>query len=208
MSLSEEFPRVVYRPITSVVIGGLVLVLAAILLIDTVRRGSGAGAWALGAGLVLGGLLVYVSSIRPAIVAEARHLVVRNPLRDIAIPWARVHDLRLRYQLDVHTPHEVYHAWAVPVTTRSRSAALREQRDRTDTAVRMGPSAGEYAVKHAHQPFPRQTLDELSLLLTQRRRGSSIADSIEVRWSWPYIGALAASAAGFAVALGVALLNS
>ncbi len=186
---------------TSVVAGGIVLMLAAVLLVDAILRGSGAGAWALSAGLVFGGLIVYMSAIRPAVVAEARRVVVRNPLRDIAIPWAVVHDLRLRYQLDIHTSDEVYHAWAVPVTTRQRSDALLRQRDRADIGARMGPSAGEYAVRSTRQPFPRQTLDELSLMLTQRRRASSKSDQIEVRWSWAIIAALAGSALVFAIAL-------
>jgi hypothetical protein len=65
----------------------------------------------------------------------------------------------------------------------------------------MGPSAGEYAVNTSHQPFARQILDELSLMLTQRRRNSSADDRVEVSWSWPYIAAIAASAIAFVVAL-------
>lgn len=201
VSQTEEFSRVVYRPMVSVVSGVVVLVLAAFLLFDTIRRGSGADAWALGAGLVLGSLIVYVASIRPAVVAEPRRLVVKNPLRDIAVPWASIRDLQLRYQLDVLTAEETHHAWAVPVTARSRSAALLRQRERADVAAKMGPSAGEYAVKTSHQPFARQVFDELSLMLTQRRRNSSADDRVEVSWSWPYIAAIAASTIAFVVAL-------
>ncbi len=201
MSQTEEFSRVVYRPMVSVVTGVAVLVLAAFLLFDTIRRGSGADAWALGAGLVLGSLVVYIAAIRPAVVAEPRRLVVKNPLRDIAVPWASIHDLRLRYQLDVLTAEDTYHAWAVPVTARSRSAGLLRQRERADVSARMGPSAGEYAVKSGHQPFARQILDELSLMLTQRRRNSSADDRVEISWSWPYVAAIATSAIAFVVAL-------
>src|SRR4029453_3156676 len=63
VSQTEEFSRVIYRPMVSVVTGVVVLVLAAFLLFDTIRRGSGADAWALGAGLVLGSFIVYVPSI-------------------------------------------------------------------------------------------------------------------------------------------------
>jgi hypothetical protein len=94
VSQTEELSRVVYRPMVSVVTGVVVLVLAAFLLFDTIRRGSGADAWALGAGLVLGSLIVYVASIRPAVVAEPQRLVLKNPLRDIAVPWASIRDLR------------------------------------------------------------------------------------------------------------------
>jgi len=87
------------------------------------------------------------------------------------------------------------------VTTRSRSAALLRQRDRADVAARMGPSAGEYAVKSGHQPFAQQILDELSLMLTQRRRTTSADDRVEVSWPWPYVAAIAASAIAFVVAL-------
>jgi len=185
----------------SVVTGVVVLVLAAFLLFDTIRRGSGADAWALGAGLVLGSLIVYVATIRPAVVAEPRRLVIKNPLRDIAVPWASIRDLRLRYQLDVLTAEDTYHAWAVQVTTRSRSASLLRQRERADVAARMGPSAGEYAVKSGHQPFAQQILDELSLMLTQRRRTTSADDRVEVSWPWSYVAAIAASAIAFVVAL-------
>lgn len=201
MSQTEEFSRVVYRPMVSVVTGVIVLALAAFLLFDTIRRGSGADAWALGSALVFGSLIVYIAFIRPAVVAEPRRLVVMNPLRDIAVPWASIHDLRLRYQLDVHTAEDTYHAWAVPVTSRSRSAGLLRQRERADVSARMGPSAGEYAVKSGHQPFARQILDELSLMLTQRRRNSSTNDRVEIRWSWPYVAAIAVSAITFVVAL-------
>jgi hypothetical protein len=198
---TEEFSRVVYRPMLSVVTGVVVLVLAAFLLFDTIRRGTGADAWALGAGLVFGSLIVYVASIRPAVVAEPRRLVVKNPLRDIAVPWASIHDLRLRYQLDVLTAEDTYHAWAVPVSARSRSSGLLRQRERADVTARMGPSAGEYAVKSGHQPFARQILDELSLMLTQRKGTRSTDDRVEISWAWPYVAGIAASAIAFVVAL-------
>src|SRR4029453_15506875 len=201
VSQTEEFSRVVYRPMVSVVSGVVVLVLAAFLLFDTIRRGSGADAGRLGAGRVLGSLIVYVASIRPAVVAEPRRLVVKNPLRDIAVPWASIRDLQLLYQLDVFAAEETYPAGAVPVTARSRSAALLRQRERADVAAKMGPSAGEYAVKTSHQPFPRQTFDEPRLMLTQRRRNSSADDRVEVSWSWPYVAAIAASTIAFVVAL-------
>jgi hypothetical protein len=201
VSETEDFARVVYRPMTAVITGGLVLVMAAFLLFDTVRRGSGAAAWALGAGLVLGSLIVYISSIRPAVVAESRRLIVRNPLCDITVPWASVTDLRLRYQLEVLTSGDTYHAWAVPVTTRSRSDALLRRRERADVTAWMGPSAGEYAVTSGRQPFARQILDELSLMSTQRRSNS--VGEPEVRWSWPFIAAIATSAVALAVALAV-----
>lgn len=199
VSETEDFARVVYRPMTAVITGGLVLALAAFLLFDTVRRGSGAAAWALGAGLVLGSLIVYVASIRPAVVAEPRRLIVRNPLCDITVPWASVKDLRLRYQLEVQTTEDTYHAWAVSVTTRSRSDALLRRRERADFTARMGPAAGEYAVTSGRQPFARQILDELSFMSAQRQ--SSSAGEPEVRWSWPFIAAIVTSAVVLTVAL-------
>lgn len=202
MTESGESLRVVFRPMVSVVLGSLVVVLAAVLMIDTIRRGSGAGAWALASGLALAGLIVWVASVRPAVVAEDVQVVLRNPFRDYVIPWSVVDDMRLRFQLDLHVDIEVYHAWAVPVSTRGRLRAQRQHLQRMDIESKMGPSAGGYAATGQNAAsFAERTLAELTIIWNQRKGSGSSDDSVTTRWSWQNVGALTAAAVVFAVAL-------
>lgn len=201
MSETTDHPRVIFRPMASAVLGGFVVLIAAVLVADTIRRGSGAGAWALSSGLVFGGLVVWVTSVRPAVIAEPTRLVVRNPLRDVVIPWAAVDDMRLRFQLDVHVDDDVYHAWGVPVTTRTRLRQHREQIRQFDVGARVGDQAREYAAKERPPTFAERARSDLALIREQRKATTSPDEPVEVHWSWPYIGAMAAAVVVFVVAL-------
>lgn len=201
MSDSTGLSRVVFRPMASVILGGLVVLFAAYLLADTVRRGEGPGAWALGAGLVLGGLVVWVSSVRPAVVAGATALQVRNPLREHVIPWGAIDDMRLRFQLDVYVDDETYNAWAVPVSTRGRIRDQRRRLPRSDFESKMGRPAVHYAEQEQHATYAERTLSELTLIWNQRKVGARSDEPVKTRWAWPYIAAMAAAAGTLVVAL-------
>ena len=60
---------------------------AALNLIDIALRGRDAASAVMAALLLLGCGIAYVLGLRPAVVADEGGFTVRNPLRDVRVPW-------------------------------------------------------------------------------------------------------------------------
>ncbi|MEP6665378.1 MAG: hypothetical protein ABJA81_02920 [Nocardioidaceae bacterium] len=78
-------------------------------------------------GLLFGGLAVaclsWVTMVRPRASAHKRALLLRNMVRDTAIPWARIQRCAAHQTLQIRTDDKVYHGLGV---TRSARTIMRE----------------------------------------------------------------------------------
>ncbi len=80
-------------------------------------------------GLIFGGIalagITWVTMIRPRASAHQRALLLRNMVRDTAIPWARIQRCATNQTLQVRTDEKVYHGLGV---TRSARRIMIEDR--------------------------------------------------------------------------------
>ena len=57
--------------------------------------------------------VVWSLFVRPAVLLDEDGVTLRNVIRDIHIPWARVADVDVRWNLRVFVGERVYTAWAI-----------------------------------------------------------------------------------------------
>lgn len=137
---------------------------ATLLVLDSLRRGS----WPSGAvavlGLVLSGVVAYALWWRPGIVADDEAVTLRNPLRDITVPWPAVIAVGGRWSLDIRTETRRYTAFA--------SSPQRRRRSRRGDDVPKAAASG--------------LAEELSALWEQRRLVAA-SGPVRVRWAWGVI---------------------
>ena len=194
------YARIRYRALPTMVVCIVVMLFAAVLLVDTLRRGTGQAAWLSVFGAVLVALIAYVVGVRPAVIAEADHLLVRNPLQAFEIPWSAVDDLRIRYGLDVVTKERIVHAWAIPSSRASRYRDFQRQWRGYAADMRMTGKGDEPRGKGTG--FADRVLEELEMIMGQRKPKKSVEPGpITMWWAWEAIVPAVVSAAGIAVAI-------
>lgn len=148
----------------------------AFLLGDVVVRGSATDAVLIAPWLLLPVWFVWTFLYAPSVRADEHGVVVRNPLRTTAAPWAAVRDIVLRWQIAfVLAEGREVQAWA--------AAAKRPGRRRlADTAEVRLFERGDAAIPRA-QPAERE-LEILSELHEMAADGAAPADGGAVRRSW------------------------
>jgi hypothetical protein len=57
--------------------------------------------------------LVWALFVRPAVMIDEDGVTLRNVVKDVHIPWARVTDVEFRWNLKVWVEDRVYTAWAI-----------------------------------------------------------------------------------------------
>ena len=76
-------------------------------------------------GMVLGGTLVHVVLVRPSVAVDARGVRLRNPLRDVDVPWGALAHLTTKFALTLHTTDgRRLSAWAAPASGRHADTRL------------------------------------------------------------------------------------
>jgi len=194
------YSRIRYRALPTMIVCVVVVLFAGALLVDTVRRGSGQAAWLSVFGAVLVALIAYVVGVRPAVIAEADHLVVRNPLQAFEIPWSAVEDLRIRYGLDVVTKERTVHAWAVPSSRASRYRDFQRQWRGYAADMRLTGKGEEPRGKGTG--FADRVLEELEMVMDQRKPKKAVEPGpITTWWAWEAIVPAAVSAVGIVIAI-------
>lgn len=141
--------------------------------------------------------LVWVISLRPRLRADPDRVLIRNPLRDIEIPWGAVDEIGSQDTVRIEAGSKRYHSWVGHVPNWRRSSFRNRPRMRTLDRAGGKPSGAD---AHAEEVARRTESD----LLVQRLRDMSdrfgrtsreaghTAES--VRWSWLSIGLLAGPA--------------
>lgn len=96
------------------------IVIAALLLVDLVLRGSDRMAWIAGSVLLLTVACVYLAWLRPRVVSTPRGIRMVNPLRETFVPWASVVWVDVVDVLRVHTPEGEFRSWPLRETKRAK----------------------------------------------------------------------------------------
>ena len=108
---------------------GAVLVL--VLLGDAALRAGVGEMLLIAPWLLLALWAVYAFLFAPHVRTDASGIRIHNPLRTVSIPWGRVTDIGMRWQVEVRTDEpRVYKAFGGPATGRPGRPALRRDDDR------------------------------------------------------------------------------
>ncbi|MGE5285795.1 MAG: PH domain-containing protein [Micromonosporaceae bacterium] len=181
------------------------LVFAAANLIDLAVRGRDHSSAVIAAVLVLITGVAYVAMRRPRIIADADSVLLRNPLRDIRVPWGVVTGVDVGDMICVRCeveataagapPRErVLRGWALQSSHRSRMRA--EVRARKRASGWAGASPGfaklpEEARILAAQPAAVRAAVELDRLGAEARERGARGGEPTITWSWASAAALA-----------------
>ncbi|MFE6869045.1 PH domain-containing protein [Kitasatospora sp. NPDC057692] len=185
----------VYRSVPGVISGVLLLAVAGWLIGDAALNGSGKTPWVSLAAVPVFALPVIAYTLRPAVRANARRLVVRNPLRTITAPWASVDALRAGYSVELLADGRKFQVWAVPVSLRQRKRAARAQdrAGRPQHVSRLGLVFGQGAepsgpgVQGSADPNRAWSDQVVGILQEMAERNAPHPDAagpVEVRWCW------------------------
>jgi hypothetical protein len=101
-------PPETYRSPLALMVWWVWLAFAVANLIDIAVQGRDRLSLEAAAALVLVTGIMYAGALRPRVIATARGIVVRNPLRDHRVPWTSVSSVEVRDLLRVHC------AWPEP----------------------------------------------------------------------------------------------
>jgi hypothetical protein len=180
-----------YRSVWSQVFAWVWYLLAVVVLVDLVRRGSGRELAVGATFLALVSALVVALAHRPALLVDDSGLVVRNIVRDISVPWSRVRGIGTRWSLSLRTDAGDFGVWAVaarnPSRTRSRAARRLDQHD---------PSA-----RPPEGPVSVELMERLDRYQRSAPQVHEPEPPVRVTWAWPVIAAVAVTAVAFVVAL-------
>lgn len=195
----------VYRSTGAMVGGALMLALVAWITVDALVRGEGRTPWLVLAGALFAVPLIVAFTFRPAVRADERRLLVRNPFRTIALPWGSVADVRAGYSSEVFTQGGVkYQLWAVPVSLRQRKRAARRQMQKAtdDPHGHTSVTASVSDTEARMAPADRKIAD---LRAQAERLASAPAAQGEpqVRWAFEIMGPAVAGAVLLGVLLSV-----
>ncbi|NHC14707.1 hypothetical protein [Motilibacter deserti] len=150
-------------------------VLAAVLLADTLVRGTGFQRLVVTEVLALITLSFYALAYRPALLQDDDGITLVNVVRDVRIPWPRIEHLGGKWSLEVRTDRGTFVAYASAPRKRRHLA-----RDRVAEAAGV------------EEPRPRggRSGEALTARLVQRweeRRDRAPAGEVVVRWRWDVI---------------------
>jgi hypothetical protein len=184
-----------FAPLGGRILGGLTLVIALLVIIDIIAQ------WRTLDGLTAGGIvvalsaLVWVSMVRPAVMAYEEALVIRNLIRDVRIPWALVQSAEIKPILVVNTEQGAYKSVAVAVTRADRKAMWRAKEDagrRRDAAATGAPPTpasriAEHQAKTAPAMHAAHRIDVMAKKYAETSQGD-----VTKTWAWAEIAVFGA----------------
>ncbi|GGT57582.1 PH domain-containing protein [Streptomyces purpureus] len=179
----------VFRSPFGIAGGVLLLALGAWIGGDALVRGDGRTPWNALAVLLIVVPLIVAFTLRPAVYANDDRLRIRNPFRNILLPWAAVADVRAGYSSEVLTRDgKKYQLWSIPVSLRQRKRAARKQTQRAQDDPH-GRTSVHVDVTDAARlaPADRAVADlrELGERCASRPEAQGEA---QIRWAYEIIG--------------------
>jgi len=161
------------------------------------------------AGLVLFAVVMYVAMVRPALQAYADHLLIRNLVSDVRVPWHLISDAEVRQTLRVYTRDKMVHAVAIGRTARQQMHVnARSTGGGAGTGAMFGLGRVE---KHAVEGAPNTDAGSVEYvdfvagrvvaLAQEHQQASRHLNGLERRWAYLEITVLVVVAAVFVALL-------
>jgi hypothetical protein len=189
----------VFRSTPSFVFAWVWMVFAAANLVDLAVRGRDVTAVIAASTLLLGAGLAYVIGLRPRVVADETSVRLRNPLRDVRLPWSVVDKVETTDAIEISSGDRTFRAYALQISPRARA--------RAQARPRRGSGLPDSVAEHVRGRLPIDfAAEQLNELATQNRRDDPNATPV-VSLSWFAVGTLALPAAVLAVSILIAVLS-
>ncbi|MFJ9131074.1 MULTISPECIES: PH domain-containing protein [unclassified Streptomyces] len=181
--------------------GGVVLILiGAWMGGDAVAYGDGRTPWTVLAGLLFVVPLVVAFTIRPAVFGNEERLRLRNPFRDVTLPWSAVSGFKSGYSNEVvDEAGTKYQLWSIPVSLRGRRKVQRQQM-RAAKGGRTATGASGLPVTEPRSTGD-QAMDELREL--HEAHAETAQGTTKVRWAYEIIAPALAGAVLLVVLLAI-----
>jgi hypothetical protein len=167
-------------------------VIAALNAVDLLVRGNDRSAWVALAAVLLVTVVVYLVGFRPAVVVQTRGVLLRNPARDVVVPWPAVTAVDATDALRVHAGGETYRSWAVQVANRSRARSRRQADLTTPTGAEPSERVRSELAGRTHADYVAEQVRETWQRAADAPQVSGGAGA-RVRWHVPGLAALGAS---------------
>lgn len=190
-SAEPRYERRTFGSTPSRVLGWILLAVAAANFVDLAIRGRDHASLVAAAALLLGCGVVYVLCLRPGLVAGDDAVVMRNPLRDVRVPWAALETVDVTDALRLHTGGRKHRSWALQESSRARAKA-RMRKPRADLPDRVA----EAVAGRTHAEYVAEQLREMA---AERAAGDGGAAVLE--WSWTAVAAVLVPAVLLAIAI-------
>lgn len=178
---------------------------------DVIARGVGGG-WTRGEVISLLALSTATVAVvalfgRPAVVADAAGVTLRNVARDITVPWGRLDAVSVRWSLTLAAAGERYAAWAVPASRRrSARSAGAQLKYGGGSGTERAVTAREAYLAAGSRPRGGTWPDRVADDLVQRREAALDGAPtgvepapVSARWAWSVMGPFLASAVALAI---------
>lgn len=186
-----HYERRTFTSTPSRVLGWILIAVAAANFVDLAIRGRDHASLVATAALLLGCGVVYVLCLRPGIVAGDTAVDMRNPLRDVHVPWAALENVDVTDALRLHAEGRKHRSWALQETSRTRAKA-RMRRPRTD----LPENVAEAVAGRTRTEYVAEQLREMATERASGEPGGSAAT-----WSWPSVAAVVVPAVLLVVAI-------
>ena len=132
-------------------------------------------------GLAATGLACWVALVRPAVQARDDHLLLRNLLIDVEVPWHLIDSVRVATTLRISAQDRTWHGVAISRSTRS---ALRAQRPAPS-----GPSPDRSQV-YAPE-YTDYVVDQIRRFVDEHAEASQARAGVARRWAAPELACAA-----------------
>ena len=151
------------------------LAIVAVLLALTFYDGNSYGHLAFASGVLLFGAVIVAVYLRPAVLLREEHLLVRNALSDVTIPWGAIESVRVRHVLELDVGERVVRALAFGRTPRQ------QRRHATASVTPRDPGRDEV-------DYTEWVVDRIRAVAADHVRTGET--EVTSRWRWPEIAVL------------------
>ncbi|RCG27818.1 hypothetical protein DQ384_25125 [Sphaerisporangium album] len=192
----------VFRSKTAWVLGWVWMAFAAFNGVDLILHGSIPSAMVAGAVLAVLTAAVFVGCLRPGILPREDGILVRNPLRNVFVPWKAVDNIHVSHAIVIESGDGVVRCWTPQASARERAKAVRrgavatpaKSSGRYPTSTPQISRAEQAALKamagRTHADWVAQQLTDEA---ERRSRGPEPTRPLTMTWSPSALTALAAA---------------
>lgn len=197
-------------PSSSRVFGLVTLAALAVVVVVVLVDDFGLTRVAIVAGVVLFGVGVWLTMVRPAVDLHKDHVLVRNALTDFMVPWHLIESVDVRQVLVIRTGERVVRGTAV-----GRSARQQLRRSRSGDGAGPVAAAGGAATTHGAPVFGGQGVvrvdyadvvaQRIDALVPAYRRDSERLSAVTKRWRRLEVAAVVGVTVAFGLLLTLAI---
>lgn len=191
----------VFRSKTAWVLGWAWMVFAAFNAVDLIANGTIPSALVAGAVLAVLTAAVFVGCLRPSIVPREDGIVVRNPLRNVFVPWKAVDGVHVSHAIIIESGDDSVRCWTPQASARERAKAVRRGAPAVPARAGRFPStqpqiskaeqaAAQAMAGRTHADWVAQQLTETA---EKKARGAGERLPVTSTWSPSALGVLAAA---------------